>query len=250
MVMTSTVFAGETSSSSDSDNQHILEFWGYHAYIGTETYSDTLLLRYYQPLEFDQWRGTLRLDTSNVSVYSHSPSESGIDHHGAGTTFLTAWGTIANFNQSWSSSAGGRVILPVALSNQWVAGPQIGASYKPPLGTQTWLADFSPLTRYMYGFDVQNNTGPGNPSPSPAVRRLELYPTVGIQLTPNTQIRFWDENGINYNAAAGSWFVPLDAMLTHRVNRHFLFAVGASKQVVETYQQYKWMVYSKVSFNF
>ena len=80
--------------------------------MGTETYSDTLLLRYYQPLEFDQWRGTLRLDTSNVSVYSHSPSETGVDHHGAGTTFLTAWGTVANFNQSWSSSAGGRVILP------------------------------------------------------------------------------------------------------------------------------------------
>jgi len=140
--------------------------------------------------------------------------------------------------------------LPVALSNQWVAGPQVGASYKPPLGTQTWLADFSPLTRYMYGFDVQNNTGPGNPSPTPAVRRLELYPTVGIQLAPNTQIRFWDENGINFNAAAGGWFVPLDAMVTHRVNRHFLFAVGASKQVVETYQQYKWMVYSKASFNF
>jgi len=39
-------------------------------------------------------------------------------------------------------------------------------------------------------------------------------------------------------------------MVTHRVNRHFLFAVGASKQVVETYQQYKWMVYSKASFNF
>jgi hypothetical protein len=53
-----------------------------------------------------------------------------------------------------------------------------------------------------------------------------------------------------YNSAGGGWFVPIDAMVAHRINKHFLFAVGASKHVIQSYYQYDWSVYSKVSLNF
>jgi len=39
-------------------------------------------------------------------------------------------------------------------------------------------------------------------------------------------------------------------MVTHRFNKDFLIAIGASKQVVQTYQEYNWSVYGKLSFNF
>jgi hypothetical protein len=45
-------------------------------------------------------------------------------------------------------------------------------------------------------------------------------------------------------------YVLIDAMVTHRLNQHFLVALGASKQVVQTYQQYDWSFYGKLSFNF
>ena len=102
----------------------------------------------------------------------------------------------------------------------------------------------------MYGFAAKGNNPNYNPSAPPLVRNLQLYPTLGFQINPNTQIRLWDENGVIYNSAGGGWFVPLDAMVTHRLDKSFLVAVGASKQVVQTYNQYNWSLYGKVSFNF
>ena len=73
---------------------------------------------------------------------------------------------------------------------------------------------------------------------------------MGLQLNPRTQIRFWDENGILYNTAGGGWFVPLDAMVTHSISKHLLFAVGASKQVVQTFRSFDWSIYGKISLRF
>jgi hypothetical protein len=102
----------------------------------------------------------------------------------------------------------------------------------------------------MYGFDSKNNSFAINPSQPPLLRTLQLFPTIGLQLSRSTQIRFWDENGILYNSAGGGWFVPLDAMVTHSINKHLLFAVGASKPVVQTFQSYDWSIYGKISIRF
>jgi hypothetical protein len=112
------------------------------------------------------------------------------------------------------------------------------------------VTDFSPLLRYMYGFDTKNNSQVINPSQPALVRNLQVFPTIGFQLSPNTRLRFWDENGAVYNSAGGGWFVPMDAMVTHRFARNWVFAVGASKQVVQSYHQYDWSTYAKVSYNF
>jgi hypothetical protein len=167
-----------------------------------------------------------------------------------GNTVLTFWGNHPNFLPRWGANLGARVIFPFGNNGQWAAGPQVGASFKPKGNNPLEITDFSPLARYMYGFDTKSNSFQVNPDQPSLIRNLQLYPTVGFRLGANTQLRMWDENGAVFNSSGGGWFVPIDAMVTHRVNKHFLFAVGASKQIIQSYLQYDWSVYSKVSFNF
>lgn len=154
---------------------------------------------------------------------------------------LTVWGGLPD----WRANLGARVIFPFGQSNQWAMGPQISTSLAPASSNKSVLADFSPLIRYLYGFDSK-----GNAAQNPLLRNFYAFPTLGFKLTENTQIRLWDENGVVYNTTGGGWFVPVDAMLTQRINQHFSFAIGASKQVIQTYQQYNWSLYGKVSLNF
>lgn len=232
-------------------SQQVLEFWAYHDAFAGATNSDILKLRFYQPLRIDQWRGTMRLDTSYVSNYGPTLPQHASGTYSAGNTLLTVWGNHPNIMKYWGGTLGARLVFPFGNNGQWAVGPQIGTVYVPPEGSKSRISDFSPLARYMYGFDTKNNSYTINPSQPALVRNLNLFPTLGINLTPNTQIRFWDENGIIFNTGGGGdWFVPIDAMVTHRLSKHFLFAVGASKQVVQSYQVYDWSVYGKVSLNF
>jgi hypothetical protein len=106
------------------------------------------------------------------------------------------------------------------------------------------------LLRYIYGFDTKNNSINVNPNQPALQRNLQIYPTVGFSLTPDTQIRLWDENGMIFNTASGSWFIPIDGMITHRLSKNFSVAIGASKQLVDTYKQYNWSTYGKISYTF
>jgi hypothetical protein len=228
----------------------ILEFWGYHDSQGSELYKNTIRLRYYQPLKINRFNGTLRLDTSYVREYGAGIPISSSDRYSESNTMLTFWGNHPNLLPRWGANLGGRIIFPFGNNGQWAIGPQVGASFKPKGNNPLDVTDFSPLARYMYGFDTKSNSFQVNPNQPSLIRNLQLFPTVGFRLSSNTQLRLWDENGVVYNSAGGGWFVPVDAMVTHRVNKHFLFAVGASKQVIQSYLQYDWSVYSKVSFNF
>jgi hypothetical protein len=232
-------------------SQRVLEFWGYHNTTGDQVQNDILKLRYYQPLAFDQWRGTMRLDTSYVSTYGPSLPAQSSGTYNAGNTMLTIWGNHPNVLKNWEGTLGGRIIFPFGNSGQWAAGPQVGTVYVPKQGDNSRLSDFSPLLRYMYGFESKGNSLTYTPNQPPLVRNLNIYPTLGFNIYPNTQIRFWDENGITWNTGGGGgWFVPIDAMITHRLNKSFLIAVGASKQVVQSYPVYDWSFYGKLSFNF
>jgi hypothetical protein len=228
--------------------QSILEFWGYHDNDGGGVYDNTLKMRYYQPLSISDWKGTLRLDTSYVSTYGVNQPNQFAGQYSAGTTMLTIWGNPPDILQKWGGTLGARIIFPFGSSGQWAIGPQVATSYKPSTDSKSPLSDFSPLVRYMYGFSSSSTASSSNPTP--LLRSLYLFPTVGINLSPSTQIRFWDENGMVYNTAGGGWFVPLDAMITQRLSKHTLIAIGASKQLIQTYQQYNWSIYGKLSMNF
>jgi hypothetical protein len=239
----------------DNDSQKlasskVLEFWGYHNYQGSEDFQNTLLLRYYNPLEWGDWRGRLRIDTSVVSNFGQGMPSNNSGQYSAGNTMVTVWGQERQFLKPLGALVGARVIFPFGNNGQWAVGPQLSWSFSPAVDTILRVTDFSPLVRYMYGFDTKNNSMQVNPSQPPLLRSLQLYPTMGFKLSSNTMLRIWDENSIVYNSAGGGWFIPIDAMITHRLTKNLVFAVGASKQVVQTYQQYDWSTYAKVSFNF
>ena len=234
---------GLVNTSQDRSTDHILEFWGYHEYDGSQNYADTLKLRYYNPLNIGDWHGTLRLDTAYTAAYGPQLPEQSPGSYSADNVMVTIWGGKAG----WLGNIGARVLAPLGNTGQWLVGPQVSTSFKPAGSGQQLLSDISPLARYMIGF---NSRAPSGMNPPPLASRLELYPTVGLNLGPSTQIRFWDENGAIYNAAGGGWFVPIDAMVTQRINKNLLFAIGGAKQVVQTYQLYNWTVYGKVALTF
>ncbi|BDT78493.1 hypothetical protein [Polynucleobacter yangtzensis] len=240
---TSTPILGLVNASQDRSENRILEFWGYHEYDGLQNYADTLKLRYYNPLNIGDWHGTLRLDTAYTAAYGPLLPAQSTGTYSANNAMVTIWGGKAG----WFGNVGARVVVPLSDVGQWLAGPQVSTSFTPAGSSKSLLADISPLARYMIGFNAK---APSGFSPPPLASRLELYPTVGVNLGPSTQIRFWDENGAVYNAAGGGWFVPIDAMVTQRINKNLLLAIGGAKQVVQTYQLYNWTVYGKVSLTF
>ena len=188
----------------------------------------------------------MRLDTSYIAPYGPTLPSQATGQYSAGNTLLTVWGGLPD----WQANFGGRIIFPFGNNGQWAAGPQVSTSFSPAEASRSVLSDFSPLMRYMYGFDSKNNTVTSGSNQGGLLRTLYAFPTIGLRLAHNTQLRLWDENGVAYNTAGGGWFVPIDAMVTHRLNKNFLLAIGASKQVVQSYPEYKWSVYGKVSFNF
>lgn len=244
-------YLGLQNTTDQTERSRVLEFWGYHTNNGDQNYANTLKLRYYQPIALgDRWKGTARLDTAYVAQYGPEYPAQNSGQYSAGNTMLTIWGNHPGIFPTLHNNVGFRVIFPFGNNGQWAIGPQIGSVFRPKEGSNTRLTDFSPLLRYMYGFDTKNNSNPVSTSQPALLRSLELYPTLGFRIGPQTQIRLWDENGMIYNTARGGWFVPLDAMITHRLNKHWLIAVGASKRLVQTYSQYDWSTYGKLSFSF
>lgn len=231
------------NTSQDRSKDRTLEFWGYHGYDGSQNYADTLKLRYYNPVNLGDWHGMVRLDTAYTATYGPLLAAQATGTFSPNNAMLTIWGGQAG----WLANVGARLLAPLGNFGQWMAGPQVSASFKPAGNGQDVLSDISPLARYMIGFNAK---APSGASPPPLASHLELYPTIGFNLSPNTQIRFWDENGAVYNAAGGGWFVPIDAMLTHRLSKNWLMAIGGAKQVVQTYQLYDWTVYGKISLSF
>jgi len=234
---------GLVNTSQDRSKDRTLEFWGYHDYDGSQNYLDTLKLRYYNPLNLGDWHGTVRLDTAYTAAYGPQLPAQSTGTFSANNAMLTIWGGQAG----WFANVGARVIAPLSNYGQWLAGPQVSTSFKPADNGRNLLADISPLARYMIGFNAK---APAGSNPPPLASRLELYPTLGLNLGPSTQLRFWDENAAVYNAAGGGWFVPIDAMVTQRLSKNLLVAIGGAKQVIQTYQLYNWSVYGKISLSF
>ena len=238
------------NDSQELSKERVIEFWGYHNYDGSNNYQNILKLRYYNPIEAGNWQGRIRLDTSVASDYNSSATPNNSGQYSSGITMVTIWGQDRSFLKPLGALVGARVMFPFGNNGQWAVGPQLNWVFSPQVDSILHVTDFSPLIRYMYGFDTKNNSYANNPNQPALLRNLQMFPTVGFQLTSNTILRLWDENGLIYNSAGGGWFIPIDAMVTHRLTKNLVIAVGASKQVVQTYSQYNWSTYGKISYNF
>jgi hypothetical protein len=230
----------------------IVELWYYHQKMATGAFSNMATLRYYQPIHnpFNQWRGMIRFDQSYFNSFGPTYDSPESNRYQRGNTMMTIWGNHPGLFPNWHGDLGFRVVFPVGNQGQWAVGPQAGVSYqtRKPEG-QMGLADFSPLVRIMFGFNIKGNPLTTADQPPPE-RLVQFFPALGFDLSPNTQVRLWDENGLAFSPTGSRWFVPLDAMLTHKVTKNLVMAIGASKSVVSTYPQYNWSVYGKVAWYF
>ena len=146
-------FSGEFLNLETAADQHssqrVLEFWGYHNTTGDQVQNDILKLRYYQPLTFDQWRGTMRLDTSYVSTYGPTLPAQSSGTYNAGNTMLTIWGNHPDVLKNWGGTLGGRIIFPFGNSGQWAVGPQVGTVYVQNRGINPSLRLFTTTEIYV-----------------------------------------------------------------------------------------------------
>ncbi len=230
----------------------IVQLWYYHQKLSSGAYSNMATLRYFQPIHnpYGQWRGVFRFDQSYFNSFGPGIDSPDKTRYQRGNTMITVWGNHPGFLRNWHADLGFRVIFPVGNQGQWALGPQAGMSYqtRKPAG-QAGLSDFSPLARFMFGFNVKNQKFLNIDEPTPE-RSLHLFPALGFDLTPKTQLRLWDENGMVYSVNNRQWFVPFDAMLTHRVTDNFVVSLGVSRAIIDQYKQYKLNIYGKVSWYF
>lgn len=233
-------------------DEPIVELWYYHQSLSTGAYSNMGTLRYYHPIRnpWGPWKGMFRFDQSYFNSYGPGINDSTSERYQRGNTMITVWGNHPNLFANWHGDLGFRVVFPVGNQGQWAVGPQAGMSYqtRKPAG-KVGLSDFSPLARFMFGFNIKNDRFLKADEPPPE-RRLTLFPTLGFDLSPNTQLRLWDENGMTYSPSGGKWFIPIDAMITHKVGNHLVLSLGVSRSVVDTFKQYKTNIYGKVSWYF
>lgn len=239
------MFSPATAHADTSLHAHeVIKLFAFKTRLDDDSYRDTLQLRYYHPLRYnDMHQATLRLDAGFYQNNHRSPPDFSLtDLHLANVRFtLSAKG--AQLGEHWQSTFGLRAILPVGSSSQFVLAPQVGAIYRPQSAADGFFTDFSPLLRYLHGMDPKDDS-------AERLRKVEFYPTLGFQLSHNTKLRLWDEYGIQYNTRDGRWFVPIDLMLIHRLAEHQHLSVGVSKGINKSYTQYDWSLYGSLNFYF
>lgn len=126
-------------------------------------------------------------------------------------------------------------------ADQWQVAPAAGVTYSRP---DLWRGiTFFPLARYFFGFDTQS---PGVTE----IRRLDLFPTMIFGLAPGWALHLYPENPISYNDRTHKWFVPIDALVTHRVSKSFEYGFGGAFPIVDDDRAYRWLVQARLTFYF
>ena len=227
-----------------------VEVWGYHNGQGHDSATNTIQPRLYHTFALGR-SGAQAITRLDTSFNSNSGPRYG--NGGGGGEFNpgnTRW-TLAAFTpevaQNLTFGGGFRMVMPTGYNNpryssaQWAIGPQLAMTYAPKnAGAFTF---FSPLVRYMMGTTpVASN--------ATLMRTLELYPTLGFQLTSKLKLAMWDETAIVQSQRTGKWFVPADAMLTYSFDKSWGATVGASAPLINDNFSYFWNAYGRVIYTF
>lgn len=108
---------------------------------------------------------------------------------------------------------------PFGKDDQYQVAAGLGLSYRL---AEVWNGiTLEPIMRYNWGARP-------NPPTTQLVSSLDLYPAVTFGLGEGWSLALYPENPITYNRNNGQWFMPLDLMVLHRVNRDFEFGIGAA----------------------
>ncbi len=182
--------------------------------------------RLYVPYQFDNgWTFTQRVDVPLIYTnVSGAGNPGGGWSGGIGDVFIQETFTSPEIAKNLQVTAGVRVLFPTGKqppfgSSQYQWAPGAGLIYQmPDTGYGITLA---PFVRYFSGFAPQyaniNET-----------RELDMYPSATFALPEQWSLQFYPENPITYSEQSRTWFVPLDLMLAHKLDKSLELGIGGA----------------------
>ncbi len=126
-------------------------------------------------------------------------------------------------------------------ADQWQIAPGFGFHWRLP---DAWRGvTISPYVRYFHGFDA------GSPGVT-TKRSWDFIPTVTFDLAEKWSLSFYSEQPISYDTRKHDWFVPIEAMFTHRPDKTWEYSFGGAYAVVKDDPAYRWLIQGRLSYYF
>jgi len=213
-------------------------------------YGDTARWQYRAKLFFpfsmrNGWTFTQRVD---VPLYYTDATGSGNPHGGWKGRFsdilveeILTTPEVAKSVRLWGSL---RLVFPTGGkppfgADQWQLAPGFGGTWRLP---DVWRGmTVAPHARYNYGFSA------GSPDVT-MKRSWSIFPTFSFSLNEKWSLSFYPEQGATYDVRSGKWFVPVEAMVTHRISKSWAYSMGGAYALVDDAKSYRWLLQARLRF--
>ncbi len=204
--------------------------------------------RLYLPYRFDNGvTFTQRVDLPLIYTNDSGPGNPGGGWSGgAGDMFIEEIVESAEVATNLRLKASVRFVFPTGKqkpfgNSQYQWAPGGGIIYAmPDVGEGVTL---QPYVRYFSGFAPQASVS--------EIRTLDLYPAATIGLPQQWKLLLYPENPITYNHNNGTWFVPLDLMLSRRIDRMVDFGIGGAFKLGNTSDpSYRYIIDARLTVTF
>lgn len=204
-----------------------LDNWGYYQRNANDSNQWQYRPRLWVPYRFDNgWTFTQRADVPMIYTDDTGPAKSTSGYSGGiGNILLESIFETPEVAPKLTLRGSLRFVFPspkgqpFGNDSQYQVAPMLGLSYQMP---DVWRGvTIAPQLRYFFGFNAQEPN-------TTLVSTLNLFPAVDVRLSEDWTLAFYPENPITYNNNSNTWFVPLDFMFIHRVNKSFQFGIGGA----------------------
>jgi hypothetical protein len=202
--------------------------------------------RFYIPFNLPQgWTFTQRVDLPVAYTDNSGPGNpGGAWKSGIGDWFIEEYFNTPELARNTTVTASVRFVFPTGGSapfgsSQYQWAPGIGMTYAIPEDGVT----IGPFARYFLSYHATREG-------APRVRTLDLFPTVTFSFKDAWDLSFYAENPVVYNDVVHKWFVPIDVLLTRRVNKSFGFGFGGAYGLVKDDPRYQYVINGRVTFYF
>lgn len=191
---------------------------------GSGQWKDTPKL--YLPYRFDSgWTFTQKIAVPLVDTNAAGAGNAGGGYSGGiGDAYVEEIFVSPGIANNLSLKGSLRLVFPTGGqspfgSGQYQLAPSAGVIYRmPELLAGVTLA---PFARYFWGFDPRYDN-------VKTARNLDLFPEMSFGLAERWSLSLYPENAITWNTRKNTWFVPLDLMLVHRVDRTLEYGLGGA----------------------
>ncbi len=245
LALIAAIAAGAHADDAVQFSGQILNFYQWNQ---DDSETDKLDLRVYQDIALgDGWHLRLREDLPIVITdkTGHDNRDGNWSTH-IGDAFLQAVVTTPEIAANTTLEFGLRTVFPTGgLSpfgkGSWQLGPMAGISHRIP-DIAEGLA-IAPTGRYLFSVAKAYDDAAD-------FRQWQLYPRLELSLPDKWEIGLWVENPIIYDDVTDRWFVPLDLMLTHRLEGPLSLGLGFATAIVDRQPEYKHMIYGRLAIRF